>query len=738
MSANEQQADQVASVALEMAVEPSYLSEIMRKINNNVTGVSTDIDEMAQVASVMADRDDVELVTHGYDGNNGQSVGSPHFGPNSEGDTEETKTWQPHTIMHNTGLSPDDVRPEVADVIDATMTVDDKRGVIDTLSGQGNSVSRQAENITQAVLQRQFRTYDTVETSDYNDPGTDFYVEDDTARDYAVAIEVSVRHENPIDAPYVSTKQDMAFDDDADLLILAPKFTDSVKSQYEVIEDDEWHGSPENEITHLHRVPADTPEVYRPFAFGVPPEYELDNTGFPVVLPDSDRVVSILSDGDKVGGPYPVVNGSRRAFMSALDGVDRDYQGISESGYRNQVREAIEPLLHEFSSPYRIEQYLVETYWDQGLTQSEIGRLTGVSDRTISEWMSERKWEIATRGTNTPISQDTIEIWKQMYRGEGPFPRAMTGYEIQALYNAFPEFNINDWQRWYNLPEETRANMRQNMTSPQDKVSFTVMMNGGERLSPSYDFIINTLRSNGVDIREGFFNETGTVYPTGLAMEYMLNRNVKTLGKEGEAGQRDVVEMRSDLEVQVAEWFSENEIPFGYEPFKVPSSYGGADDALAGDNVIIDEFPTENLNTLWRRIYNKHNLDEYGDVTVTEGLDIYNKREIVPDFALYPNAGSEPKARDWEGWPQWSHVIEVSGPYGAPPPTDWLSWYRVAGVAYKELAYKLMGMWDDVYFVITDDKDIPDGIRNDQHYVIINPTQTDAGLDGLLSVLGVA
>jgi hypothetical protein len=737
MSAGQGSENQIVGIALEMAVEPSYLSEIVRKINNNVSGSSTNVDKLAQIASAMQERDGVELFTHGYDENRGQSEGSPHFGPNDDGDEVGTKTWQPHTIMHNTNTSSDEVRQEVADVIDPTVTVAEKRSVIDTLSGQGNTVSRQVENITQAVLQRQFRNYNTVESGDYNDPGVDFFVSDPDQRDYALAIEVSARYENPIDSPYVDTKKDMAFDDDADLLVLAPAFTDNIRGQYEVIEDGEWHRTPENEIVHLHRVPVDTPEVYRPFAFGVPPEYEREDDGFPVVLPDSDRVADILSRGSKVGGPYPVVNGSKDAFIGALERVERDFRGISESGFRNQIREAIEPLLHEFSRPYTIEQYLVDTYWDMGMTQGEIGRLNGVSDRTISEWMSDRKWNIATRGTNTPISQDTVEIWKKMYRGEPPFPREMTGYEIQSLYNHHPDYNLRDWRQWYALDEETRARSMSVRTSPLDNVSFSLMLNDGERLFPSYDFIINTLRSNGIDIRDGFFNETGTVYPTGKALEYMLNRNIDTLVREGEAGQLDVVEMRSDLEVQVAEWFSENEIPFGYEPFKVPSSYGGVRDNLAGDGVIIDEFPTDNLNSLWASIYNKHNLDEYGDVGVDEGLDIYNKREIVPDFALYPNAGTEPKGQDWEGWMGWSHIIEVSGPYGAPPPNDWLSWYRVGGVAYKELAYKLMGLWGETYFVVTNDRDIPQEVRDDEHYVVISPTQTEVGLDGLGNILGL-
>jgi len=736
MSQADTEVNEIVSLVLEMAVEPSYLSEIVRKVNKNIPAQSLSVSQVAQVASMVSDRDGVELETVGYGRNEGQSIGSPH---NSLADDsgDGTTKWEEYTIIHNKDTQASDVRDEVRDIIDPTVTVREKSKVVDTLSGEGNSVSRQAEEIFQAVMSRQFRAYDITESGGYNDPGIDFIASDTTQRGYTLALEVSVRYENPVDRPYIEAKKESAFDIDADLLVMAPRFTDNMRSKHEPIDDGEWHSSPEGEIVHLHRVPSETPEVYRPFAEAVPPEYERDDDGFPVILPDNARTREVLGEGDKVGGPYPVVDGNKPSFRSALDSVAREYDGISESGYRTQLREAMEPLLHEFARPYRIEQFLVDSYWDKGFTQGEIGRLTGVSDRTISEWMSDNKWNIATRGTNTRIEQDTIEIWKAMYRGEAPFPREMTGYEIQSLYNRHPEYSLSDWRQWYALSDRTRARIMEATTSPEDKASYTVMLNDGERLFPSYDFIINTLRRNGVDIRDSFFNETGTVYPTGLALEFMLNRNINTLGRDREPGQTDVTEMRSGLEVQVAEHFSENEVPFAYEPFKIPSSFGGRTDSIGSGDSLVDSLRDDTTSETWARIYRKHNLASAGPSDSEQVLESISRQEIVPDFALYPGTDPSPKDVDWAGWTNYSHIVEVAGPYGAPPPQGFQSWYRFRGVAEKELVYKLLGLWDKTYFVVTDDEDIPDDVRNDPHYLVVNPTARDAGVNGLLSFLGL-
>jgi len=386
---------------------------------------------------------------------------------------------------------------------------------------------------------------------------------------------------------------------------------------------------------------------------------------------------------------------------------------------------------------YKDEEVLRRLYWDKGLSTSEVGNLVGVSGRTIRRWLSDQHWDIVTRGTNTPIDDSVVEIWKKMYRGEEPFPREMTGYEIQSLFNNHPFYTIDDWREWYDLSNEERAGVMAQRTSAEDGVTYTIMLSGDSRLFPSYSFIINKLREEGVEIREGFFGETGEVYPTGLALEYMLNRGFNTFGTDTEPGQREVVTMRSDLEVDTAEWLSENETPFGYEPFQIPSPFDTVDGAATTLEDMIDETGRDEVLATWRRIYNKHNLDDEGDVGIEEGLDRFDRQFLVPDFALYNNADMEQKDRDWNGWTEWTHILEVAGAYGVGIIDDWKDWYRVSGVAYKELALKVMGLWEDSYFVVPDGDSVSEEVRNDRHYIVINPSQLDAGLDGVERRLGI-
>lgn len=233
--------------------------------------------------------------------------------------------------------------------------------------------------------------------------------------------------------------------------------------------------------------------------------------------------------------------------------------------------------------------------------------------------------------------------------------------------------------------------------------------------------------------------------------------------------QNDVTVMRSYLEVDFAEWLSDNEIPFGYEAFTIPSIYGpsksewdmmvegikavGRDDFDEYDRVTEgtrweDKRPAEILS-IWTDIYDKHRLqDETITVPVKESLEGFDKKLMLPDFSIYKDAGIKTAGEGFD-WGSFDALVEVSGLWGVGLPeesskSDWWKWYRVSAVAFKELAYRLLGLWDKVYWVLpnqgydeTTGDGIPRPIREDDHYILMNTTQTDLKLDELEDKLGV-
>jgi len=226
--------------------------------------------------------------------------------------------------------------------------------------------------------------------------------------------------------------------------------------------------------------------------------------------------------------------------------------------------------------------------------------------------------------------------------------------------------------------------------------------------------------------------------------------------------QNDVTVGRSYLEVDVMEWLSDNEIPFGYEAFVIPSvvtsgsidwqrmlraiqALGERDQETYRDNTF--ETPLEDRDAfsalaLWNDIYDKHQLaEENVTVPVTESLSKFGKSMILPDFALYPDVEMKVAGQEFD-WSDYSYLLEVSGLYGVGLPdesteSDWWDWYRVSAVAFKEFLYRLLDLWDQTYWVVPDGQDLPPELRDDDHYVIINPTAADLGLDPLADELGI-
>lgn len=730
-SADEEIVQERISMVLECCVEPMYLSEIARKLDGVIDDMEWSIFRVSQAASVLIEDGRVEAYEVNYEDNGGQKEGSRKYTLSSEGGIEETEEWKPYTIIHNQETDFDDVRDEIEEIVSPMVSVQDKVDIINNLSGVGNEISKDVEKIAKDVFRRQFRNYDEVGWTDYNDSGVDFWVEDEGNRDFGIAIEVSSRYENPVDRPYVKSKTEDAFDRDYDLLVLAPNFTNGVLERREDLSDEGWHNDPEEEMVHVHRVPHDKPEVYRPFAKEPVEDEQSLEEGFPVIISDRDRVQRSVGSGLGDSVSYPVVGSDRDDITDNLRYVEREYRAITESGYRTQLRESIEPMLYEFQRPYTVEQWLIDTYWDKGMTTSEVGNLVGVSGRTIRRWMDDQRWDIVTRGTGTPLSDEKVEIWSRMYEGEEPFDEEMTGYQIRALYNRFPQYDLDDWREWTVLPDNVKQNILSQRSSSRSNITYTIATTEGDRIFPSYSFIISRLRREGVDIREGFFGGDGSIIPTGTALEYMLNTGIDTMTDLNEATNIEVVEMKSSLEVETAEWFSENQIPFGYETFVIPSPFDRRDDTIDSLTDVVENSAGKELDNMWTRIYNKHELNSQGDVGIKEGLRWFDRQFIEPDFMLYPNAEKGEKEPEWMGWDDWEYIIEVGGAYGAGIINSWRDWYRVSGAAYKELALKLLGLWEETYFVIPDSESIPEGVYNDDHYVVTNPTQLDAGLDTL-------
>ncbi len=227
----------------------------------------------------------------------------------------------------------------------------------------------------------------------------------------------------------------------------------------------------------------------------------------------------------------------------------------------------------------------------------------------------------------------------------------------------------------------------------------------------------------------------------------------------------DVTMMRSYLEVDVAEWLSRNEVRFGYEAFTIPSVVGPGkeqwdevvtavqnvgegerDEIDLPDGRTMDAFE---ILSLWNEIYDKHRLqDEHVSIPPRQSLAGFGKQLILPDFAIYKDVDRKTARDDFE-WSNYDYIIEVSGLYGVGLPeeaeeTEWWQWYRVSAVAYKELMYRLLGLWDKVRWVVPNQPyiegisdGIPNPLRDDDHYIIMNTTQSGLELNELAREIGL-
>lgn len=227
----------------------------------------------------------------------------------------------------------------------------------------------------------------------------------------------------------------------------------------------------------------------------------------------------------------------------------------------------------------------------------------------------------------------------------------------------------------------------------------------------------------------------------------------------------DVTMMRSYLEVDVAEWFSENEVPFAYEAFVIPSVVGPGkeqwDDVVQAiravgegnrDSVTMpdgSEMDAFDILSLWNDIYQKHQLaDENVVIDPKPALAGFNKQLMMPDFAIYKDFDGKNAGEDFE-WKNYDYIVEVSGLYGVGLPgesddSDWWDWYRLSAVAFKEFMYRMLGLWERTLWVIpntggdgTSGQGIPPELRNDDHYIIMDTTQEGLQLQKLAERIGI-
>lgn len=230
--------------------------------------------------------------------------------------------------------------------------------------------------------------------------------------------------------------------------------------------------------------------------------------------------------------------------------------------------------------------------------------------------------------------------------------------------------------------------------------------------------------------------------------------------------QNDVTVFRSYLEVDVAAWLSRNEIPFGYEAFTIPSVVGPNkerwDDVVEAvrnigrgnrDSVTLpdgSEMDAFDILSMWNDIYEKHKLaEERVTIDPNPSLAGFQKKLLLPDYSLYLDADRKIAREDFD-WSSYDFIVEVSGLYGVGLPgeadeSEWWDWYRVSAVAFKELAYRLLGLWDSVYWVIPNQpfiegvsEGIPNPLRRDGHYIIMNTTSSDVDLSPLADRLGIS
>ena len=310
----------------EMAVEPSYMSEIARKLQD-VDPVFRDMGEtkairvVSRAVQALRKNKVVDVQHPSYDELGGQKEASQHTSIAGEGYAPRDE-WHEYTVIHNAGTDSSEVRQEYRGVVDPSVPVEAKLETISKLSSVGNEMAQVTEDILYDQIRGQVDDYVVLNRSDYNSPGVDCYVQEFTAPngrqvERGLAIEISTRYINPIGGPYISNKLNLMMDMEqdygvpVDLVVLAPEFTRGMVNKYE-----------DSDVVHLIELPDGA-------------------SGNPVVVQDPPGQRD-TDDAEEVFGPdYPVMEDRFGDFVMSLNNVLRDFDLVQESEYREQITEAI-------------------------------------------------------------------------------------------------------------------------------------------------------------------------------------------------------------------------------------------------------------------------------------------------------------------------------------------------------------------------------------------------------------
>ena len=319
-----------ASAVVEMAVEPSYISEIARKlqaadVTYNSMGFNRVIRMVSRAVFALERDNRVETTNPDYGTFGGQKKSSPHTSIAGEGFAERGE-WKEYTIVKATKTEYGAVRPSFKEFVDPSITFEEKVDIADHISRVGNQMARMSEEILQDLAVGMFPDADVMETSGYNDPGVDLYIQGFEAPDrrqieHGVCVEITTRYVNPIGNPYVSSKLNHVMDKESehgvavDLIILAPVFTRGMTDKYE-----------DSDIVKLRRVPQ--------FA-----------QGNPIITQDDPEQYEAILESNRAGPDYPVVLGGYQTFQEDLAGVLRDYEVMTESVYRYHVANELSQAL---------------------------------------------------------------------------------------------------------------------------------------------------------------------------------------------------------------------------------------------------------------------------------------------------------------------------------------------------------------------------------------------------------
>lgn len=204
-SDSELPSEYIESIYDALQEEPMYIAEISRKLNIGVSIVSRVIgylsDERGQIS--------YEEVEPSYE------MSSP-LPPIKDDRNGTRETWANYKVCFGSG-------------VDGTQ-IDKKMRVCERISSFGETIARESERAMEEAIDR----FDVSHIkTDFNDEKPDVRVNTRGGRPEApdYGFEVSVRTSNPVGKRYVKNKRKKLFAD-ADLIIIAPRITESVFDKY--------------------------------------------------------------------------------------------------------------------------------------------------------------------------------------------------------------------------------------------------------------------------------------------------------------------------------------------------------------------------------------------------------------------------------------------------------------------------------------------------------------------------